>query len=271
MPTKTTAAEFRADAAAARGSVLAVRHALQVLRCLSGEGPLGVSELASRVGLHKSSVSRLVATLVEDDLVERDADSRRVRLGAGLLSLSAPLLGKVRIADAARPHLADLAALCGETISLSIWDGAGAVNLEQALGARAVKHYAPPGSRNPAHCTASGKLLLAHAPPAAVERVVARGLPRYTPRTIVGAVALRGEIALIRRKGFALNAGEYSSDVGGLAAPVRDAKGQVVAAVTATVPMYRFASSRRLQLLDMLLHAADGVSERVKRLDAAAG
>ncbi|HEX4882487.1 MAG TPA: helix-turn-helix domain-containing protein, partial [Casimicrobiaceae bacterium] len=86
-----------AEADAARGTVLAVRHALQVLRCLSGEGPLGVSELASRVGLHKSSVSRLVATLLEDDLVERDGTSRRVRLGAGLLSLSAPLLGKVRI------------------------------------------------------------------------------------------------------------------------------------------------------------------------------
>lgn len=268
MPAKLAAASDRA-CDDGRATVLAVRHALQVLRCLSGEGPLGVTELASRVGLHKSSVSRLVATLLDDDLVEREAGSRRVRLGAGLLSLSAPLLGKVRFAEAARAPLADLAAACGETISLSVWDGAGAVNLEQALGAKAIKHYAPPGSRNPAHCTASGKLLLAHAAPAAVDRVLGRGLPRYTPRTIVGPVALRGEIALIRRKGFALNLGEYSSDVGAVAAPVCDAKGAVVAAVTATVPMYRFAASRRMHLLDMVLATAEIVGSRVRRLDEA--
>ncbi len=273
-PTRSTAAGAEAGASAgtaARGTVHAVRHALQLLRCLSGEGPLGVSELASRVGLHKSSVSRLVATLMEDDLVERDGGSRRLRVGAGLLSLSAPLLGRVRVVDAARLHLAELAQLCGETISLSVWDGAGAVNLEQALGARAIKHYAPPGSRNPAHCTASGKVLLAHAPPAALDRVIARGLTRYTPRTIVAPAALRGEIAAVRRRGCALNLGEFSPDVGGVAAPVRNPQGEVVAAVTATVPMYRFPPARRAQLVDMVGQAAVTIGERMKRLDAPPG
>lgn len=228
---------------------------------------MGVSELASRIGLHKSSVSRLVATLLEDDLVERDSTTRQVRLGAGLLSLSAPLLGHLRIVEAARPHLAMLADASGETISLSIWDGAGAVNVEQMLGARAIKHYAPPGSRNPAHCTAAGKLLLAYAPPAVADRIVARGLARYTPRTIVVPSALRGEIALIRRKGYSSNIGEYSSDVGALAAPVRDGQGRVVAAVTATVPMYRFSTARRVQLLHLVLETAEVLTARVKRLD----
>src|SRR6185503_10277750 len=165
--------------------VLSVRHAVEILRCLASDPPLvGVSEIASVVGLHKSSVSRMIATLEEADLVERDAESRRIRLGRGLLGLVAPLLPAVRAVDAALPQLVDLAQRCGETISISVWDGAGAVNLEQVLGARAVKHYAARGSRNPAHATASGKLLLAFASAATVERVLSRDLRRFTPRTI---------------------------------------------------------------------------------------
>src|SRR4029079_9603970 len=85
------------------------------------------------------------------------ASSRGVRLGPGLLGLVAPLLATLRVAETGLPQLVELAQRCGETISISVWDGAGAVNLEQVLGARAVKHYAARGSRNPAHATASGK------------------------------------------------------------------------------------------------------------------
>lgn len=246
-------------------TILAVRHAIQVLRSLSSEGPLGVGELASRVGLHKSTVSRLVSTLEDDDLVERDPTTRRVRLGAGLLSVSSPLLGRVGIVEVARPYLTDLAQRCGETISLSVWDGAGAVNLEQMLGAKAIKHYAPPGSRNPAHCTAAGKLLLAHAPVPAIERLLARELPRFTPRTIVSAAALRGEIALVRRRGYALNLGEFAVDVGGIAVPLATGEAQVAGAITATVPMYRFAPNQRSRLLGQLLAAAESASARLVR------
>jgi DNA-binding IclR family transcriptional regulator len=240
-----------------------VRHAIDILRTLAGEAPLGIGEIASRVGMHKSSVSRLVATLEDDDLLERERGSRRIRLGAGLLSLAAPLLGSVKVVEAARPQLAELAQDSGETISLSIWDGAGAVNLEQALGGRAVKHYAPPGSRNPAHCTAAGKLLLAFAPADVVERALARTLKRFTPRTIVSRSELSAEIAQIRRLGYAINDGEYSPDVGAVSAPVRNAEAGVVAAVTATVPMYRFGAARRRQLIDLVRRAADAVSARV--------
>ncbi len=269
MATKST--PVRADARTpvrTRGTVQAVRHALQLLRCLSGEGPLGVSELAGRVGLHKSSVSRLVATLFDDDLVERDRGSRRLRVGPGMLSLSFPLLDRIRMPDTTRAQLAELARESGETITLGIWDGAGAVNVEQALGARAIKHYAPPGSRNPAHCTASGKLLLAYASPASIERVIARGLVRYTPKTVVVPDALRAELADIRRQRYAANLGEFAQDVGALAVPVFDASGEVGAALTATVPMYRFAPDRRTLLREMLHASARAIEESRRRTGA---
>lgn len=237
---------------------------MEILRCLASEPPLaGVSEIAGVVGLHKSSVSRMIATLAEADLVERDAESRRIRLGRGLLGLVAPLLPAVRVVDAALPHLVDLAQRCGETISISVWDGAGAVNLEQVLGGKAVKHYAARGSRNPAHATASGKLLLAFAAADTIDRVLHRELRRFTPRTICSRSALLAEIAAIRRQGYAVNEGEWSVDVGAVAAPVRNDKGTIVAAITATVPMYRFAATNRRALIEQVGDAADRVSVRV--------
>lgn len=244
--------------------VLSVRHAIEILRCLSNETPLlGITDIASVVGMHKSSVSRIIATLAEDDLVERDAPSRRIRLGPGLLSLVAPLLGTIRIVDTAMPELVDLAQRCGETISVSVWDGAGAVNLEQVLGRKAVKHYAAPGSRNPAHATASGKLLLAFASAETGERLLARDLRRFTPRTICTRAGLLAEIAAIRHQGYATNNGELSLDVGAVAAPARNEKGAVVAAITATVPMYRFTADRARPLIDLVMDAADRVSARL--------
>lgn len=248
-------------------TILAVQHAVQVLRSLSAEGPAGVSEIALRVGLHKSTVSRLVATLQEDDLVERDPATRRIRVGPGLLSVASPLLHRGTIAEVVRAPLLELAQRCGETISLSIWDGAGAVNLEQMLGGKAIKHYAPPGSRNPAHCTAAGKLLLAHAPAPALERILSRELPRYTPKTLATTAALRTEIALIRRRGYALNNGEFAVDVGGIAVPLTGSDGEVTGAITATVPMYRFSASQRTRLLGQLLAAGEAASARLARRD----
>ena len=244
--------------------VLSVRHALDILRCLASDTPLlGVSEIASLVGLHKSSVSRMIATLEEDDVVERDAATRRIRLGPGLLGLVAPVLAPVRAVEAALPLLVDLAQRSGETISISVWDGAGAVNLEQVLGGKAVKHYAARGSRNPAHASASGKLLLAFAPSATIERVLRRELRRFTPRTICTRTALLAEIAAIRRQGFAINEGELSADVGAVATPVRNASGIVVAAITATVPMYRFATPGRRSLIEQVRDTAERASARL--------
>ena len=222
-----------------------------------------MSEIARRVGLHKSSVSRLIATLAQDRLLERDPETRRIRLGVGLISLAAPLLVNVKVAEAARPYLAELARHSGETISFSIWDGAGAVSLEQALGGNAIAHYAPPGSRNPAHCTASGKLLLAFAPSGEIERTLARKLERFTPRTLCDRARLRAELGTIRSHGYALNAGEFAADVGAVAAAVRNVDGDVVGAITATVPMYRFDAARRNELTAMVKDTAAQFSTRL--------
>lgn len=253
-----------AGADASSSGVIALRHAISVLRCFSVEEPLlGVNEVARRVGLHKSSVSRIASTLEETRLVERDPITGRLRLGVGLITLAAPLLANLHTSDVMRPLLEDVARESGETVSLNMWDGLHAISIMQAVGASAVAHYAPPGMRNPAHCTAAGKALLAYAPDADWQAVLAHGLFRHTERTITTGGALRDEISKSRQRGYFINRGEFAVDVGAVAAIVRDVNGHVVAAVTATVPMYRFDKTRQGKLGAVIAAAARTLSARL--------
>jgi DNA-binding IclR family transcriptional regulator len=244
--------------------VFAVQHAVEVLRCISRAPPdIGINEIARRVRLDKSSVSRLVRTLERERLVERATNSERVRIGFGLVSLAAPLLAGLRVTNLAPPVLEELARQTGETVNLSVWDGSEAVSVQQALGASAIKHYAVPGQRNPAHCTASGKLFLAYLDEAEIEVICRTPLESYSARTITDPSALRTEIKNIRKRGYALNDGEFEEDVGAVAAAVRDGQGRVVGAITATVPLYRFDPARRKRLAEMICTTALGLSEQL--------
>lgn len=245
-------------------TVIAVKHAIDVLRCLSSSTEaLGVTEIARRVGLHKSSVSRLLATMEAGHLVDRDRATGRFVPGIGLVSLAAPLISNLSLLDIARPFLGQLAEQSGETVSLNIWDGDAAVSVQQVPGANAVKHFAPPGMRNPAHCTAAGKALLAHAPEEDRERILSGALKSYTEHTVIDRDELRAELEQVRRTGYAANEGELVSDVGAIAAVIRDLDGRVVGAIAATVPMYRFGNERRSELIAAVAATAANLSRRL--------
>jgi len=247
-----------------RRTVGAVEHAIKVLRCISGaRGSLGVNEVARRIGIHKSSVSRLVSTLESHDLVQRDPETERLSLGIGLVVLAAPVLTRLGVDDLARQHLAQLAQDSGETVSFSIWDGSHAVSIEQALGAGAVRTFAEPGRRNPGHSTAAGKMLLAHAGRNAIADYCAGPLKRFSQHTITDAKALEAELDLTRCRGYAINLGELEEDVGAVSAAVHDGTGRVVGSVTATVPLYRFDPDRQNYLIALVLRTANDLSAKL--------
>jgi DNA-binding IclR family transcriptional regulator len=246
------------------GTITAVKHALDVLRCFSGRDIcLGVTELATRVGLHKSSVSRIVATLEDAQFLERDVATGRFKIGLGLVALSAPALVNLRLDDVVRPFLRDLAVRAGETASFNIWDGAAAVCIDQERSSHTIAYLAPLGFRRPAHCTAAGKALLAHAAPADVEKIVGGSLHRFTARTIVTSKALEAELVKVRQQGYAVNTGEYGGDVGAIAAVIRGTSKNLVGAIALTVPIYRFQRKRRLELKDIVVDAAQQLSRRL--------
>lgn len=263
---KISKASGGAPAATKRRSstVQSVQHAIEVLRWVSQSQPeIGISDLARRIGLHKSSISRLVATLAAEHLVERSHQTERVRLGFGLVALASPLLSGTELTQAAQPQLTALAERSGETVNLSVWDGHQAVSVYQALGTNAITHYAAPGQTNPAHCTASGKLLLAFASEHEIDKVLSGKLQRFTEHTRTSPAKLREELHRIRAEGRAINFGEFASDVGAVAAVVRNMGGQALAVVTITVPTYRFAPERQTELLKMVEATASAISAQL--------
>jgi len=247
------------------GSIQSVERAVAVLKLFGESEPeLGVSELARRLNLHKSTVSRLLSTLEAGGFVQQDPRNGRYRLGLQLATLAGLALTQYELRDVARPMLQELATLTGETITLSVLDGTEAVNIDQVLAPQPVKHLGWIGRRLPLHCTAAGKPILAYLSPTTLDRYLSRPLLRYTARTVTNPLLVRRELEGIRARGFAVAREEYETELCAAGAAVRDHRGDVVASITVSGPTYRLSPER-------LVEVGADVSETAARISAHLG
>lgn len=253
------------------GSIQSVERAVAVLKLFGESEPeLGVSELARRLQLHKSTVSRLLSTLEAGGFVKQDARSGRYRLGLQLATLAGLALTQYELRDVARPLLQELAIETGETTTVSVIDGMEAVNIDQVLAPQPVKHLGWIGRRLPLHCTAAGKPLLAHLPSSTVERYLTRPLASYTARTVTSPELLRRELERIRAQGFAVGQEEYEADLSAVGSAVRDHRGDVVASITVSGPSFRLSPHRLVQLGNTVRQAAERISAQLGHRSAGA-
>jgi IclR family acetate operon transcriptional repressor len=246
-------------------SVQSVARAVEILKSFSWERPeRGVNELARELGLHKSTVSRLMMTLECGGLLFREPASDRYRLGIELISLATQVISHLDVREIARPYLRELAEACQETVNLVVLDAGEVVNLEQSVPpARQIKNMGWIGRRMPPHCTAAGKALLAHLPPEDLDRVLPAQLERFTPHTIVDRHALERDLARTREQGYALVEEELEEGLNALAAPVYDHRGKVTAAVSAAGPAYRVTAALYPRLAAQLIDTAGSISRRL--------
>lgn len=212
-----------------------VERAMELLGQLETERRgLRIGELVAACRVPRSTVYRILNTLERHEMVRREEDGR-YRLGARLLRLAASLPADPRWADVvavATPHLRALSRGEGETTKLSVLDGREALCVAGAQGSREFALGLAVGKRYPLHAGAASKVLLAAMPAAARARLTGSGLAAQTDRTVVDAQALERELDQVRREGVAEDRGEYDLNVGALAAPVRWAGGEVVAALS---------------------------------------
>lgn len=245
----------------ARGASVIV-NVLQVIRCFTVDEPLqGVTDIAARVGLHKSSVSRILATLEQERVVERDEASRKYRLGLGLIAVAGPLLANLDVRRVAMEDLQALAELTGETTALAIWDGGAAVTVEQIPSRKQVKHTSALGSRYDTGLSATVQVFLASQDPDEIRSLVESGRIQLSPDT--GIEEYLDRLARVSREGYAVNYAETSDDEVGISAPIVDHRGKVVASMLLAAPQYRTPKSAVPELMTACRASAWRVSQRL--------
>ncbi|WP_426302352.1 IclR family transcriptional regulator [Arthrobacter sp. R-11] len=246
-----------------RGASVIV-NAIAVLRCFTTEEPmLGVTEIANRIGMHKSTVSRILATFEQENLVERDADTRRFRLGLGMIALAGPLLADLEERRVAYPVLRELTERTGETSALMVWNGAESMCVEQIASRHQVKHLAPLGARYNEALSSSVQVFLAAEPEDRVRKLLQGGdivLPGLDESSLE-AYQLRLQDAA--KRGWAVNYGETSIEEVGVASPVYDHRGNIVAAVLIPAPKFRVSQDTLASLGEACVEAARKVTTRL--------
>ena len=247
-------------------AVQSVDRAITALEFLARQGEAGVSAVAAAIGVHKSTASRLLGALQSRGLVEVAGDRGRYRLGYGILRLAGAMGGRLDVTAQGREICDELADASGETVNIAVLQGDAVVNVYQAHGGGAISVNNWVGRPTPAHATSSGKVLLAHLRRAAQDRILDAGLARFTAATVVDPRVLRRQLAQVQTDGYALTAGEYETGLNAVAAPIFEASGDAVAALSLSGPAYRLPAAQLPETATAVIAAAARISERMGHL-----
>jgi len=247
---------------ASRYDVPALRQGIRLveLLCVS-DRPLGVSQIGEALGINKSMVFRLLQTLVRSGWVIREGERQTYRMGLRPFHYASQPVERMDLAAAAAGPLRALWEATGESTYLGVLDDDRVLYLEHRNATGPVRIAGRVGGRYLLHCSAPGKVLLAHAGEELFRRLVRRGLERQTPRTICRPDVLRRQLREVVRRGFAVDLEEYAPGCLCYAAPVRDHAGRVVAALGVSVLTLHYTPERMSHRLGpRVREAAEAVS-----------
>ncbi len=246
------------------GRLSSVTSALLVLKAFSAEeAEIGISSLAKRLGLAKSTTHRLAVTLAAEGFLEQNPDTGRYRLGLSLFTLGALARRRMDVSNVSRPLLGVLRDKFQEASTLAILSGRSIMFLHNLESGQAIGIRAHIGDLKPAFCTAEGRVLLAFSPPAVVADVLDGELLPRTANTETNPAALRRLLDDVRSTGYAIDDEESEDSMRCLAAPVRDISGKVVAAVGIAGPTVRLTKKALRAMAPEVVAIGDAVSVRM--------
>jgi DNA-binding IclR family transcriptional regulator len=244
--------------------VQSIERAFAVLAALA-DGPIGVTEVAERTDLAKSTAARLLTSLAREGAVEQVPGETRYRLGGRIVTLAAGVVPTRSLVTLARASLVELASAVEEAAGLSVADGFSVHDVDQVDTTHQVQIRDWTGTRVAMHAVSSGQVFLAHMTEAALERYLALPRVAFTDRTLTDSAALRARLRHVQLEGHAWVHDEFAEGLSSVAAPIADALGNVNAAVHVHGPSYRFpARGAQERVAEAVMAAAARISARTR-------
>ncbi|MVU83336.1 helix-turn-helix domain-containing protein [Nocardia sp. ET3-3] len=243
--------------------VQSVDRALTALEIVAKLGSAGITEIAAELGVHKSTVSRLMAVLEARGYVEQLSDRGKYRLGFTVVRLAGSSSAHLDLRRQSQDLCDELAARVGETTNIAILDSDRIINVAEAVGSAGIALRTWIGQSCPAHATSSGKVLLADLPAADLRSRLRKRLESFAPNTVTELAVLQTQLAEVRAQGWASCEEELEIGLNAVAAPIRDSDGRIIAALSVSGPSYRFAAQRFPEIAQQAVEAADAISRRL--------
>jgi DNA-binding IclR family transcriptional regulator len=250
---------------AGKGLIGSLLHGLQILDMFERERPeIGIGEMAEQLGLHRSTTSRLAATLATAGYLQPAGEPGRYRLSGRLAALGELAAAEADVRRTALPYLQGLVQELGETGHLAVLEGTEAITIGVVDGWQTVRMHSWVGKRSPAHCSSMGKALLAGLSPAEFAALYpGRRLEARTERTITGTGELSRHLAEVRRRGYAVDREELEPHLCCVAGPVFDRTGLVVASISVSGPDSRIDDTSIPAIAAAVSRTAGEISARL--------
>ena len=243
-------------------------HVLDVIAGADRVEGLTLMELSRAVGMHPTTLSRIMATLQARDYLRRDRATDRYLLGTRVLSLASRLLDGLDIRQVARPTLQALCDATEELVQLTMLDRGEVVTIDRFEANQTLSLRKQIGARRPAHCTAAGKAILAFLAADEVDQLLATGMPAVTPRTITSREVMREHLAAVRQRGYSWDDEEVLEGVRCVAAPIFDHDRRVLGSVSVAAPLLRTPWARLWLLGQQTCDASREISHQLGYLGA---
>ncbi len=241
-----------------------VAKAARILKSFSVHSPVWrVGELSEKLGFSKSTVSRLIQTLVEEDFLMEDEEGPGYRLGSALLYLGGNYINDSELYNEVSPVLNKLVLETGESAHIAVKNKKKVLYLNKQVGPYYSDIETLTGSVNPVHATSSGKVLLAYSPEEVVEEIINGDLEAYTEHTLTNPIRLRQEIEEVRKNGYANSMEELALGNYSISAPVFDYDGEVVCAISIVGPLSRLTKEKLTRFNRLIVRSSKEASERL--------
>ncbi|KAA9018325.1 IclR family transcriptional regulator [Niallia endozanthoxylica] len=241
-----------------------LRNALRLLNLFSVDEPeLQLEDIATALEIGQSTAYRLVHTLIEEGFIVRDPSAKSYRLAASVLALGHTIMTKVDLCHLSIPILEQLAGVSGETAHIGVFKDHQVLYLLKMDSSYPVHLLSHAGRKNPVHCTSTGQVLLAYQSEETIEQIINKGLTCYTSKTITNPIKIKNLLKTIRSQGYAVSQEELHEGVVSIAAPVKNSKGNVIAAVSIAGPTLRLNKQTIPKLIKQVQQASDRVSTKL--------